>query len=50
VLTSNDYKLVGQTCKDTVSIGGFSAPNVLVTLISSQSPKFNIFPFGGIQG
>ncbi|KAF8986341.1 acid protease [Cyathus striatus] len=36
--------------RDTVSIGGLSAPETDVLLITHQSPKLNLDPYSGIQG
>ncbi|KAH9485175.1 Pepsin-2B [Psilocybe cubensis] len=45
-----NYKLTLRSGKDTVSVGGLSAPGVSLFLITNQTPKFNIDPFSGIQG
>jgi len=45
-----NYKLTLRSGKDTVGVGGFSAPGVSLFLITSQTAKFNIDPFSGIQG
>ncbi|KAF9010503.1 acid protease [Cyathus striatus] len=45
-----NYKLTLRSGKDTVSVGGLSAPNTNLFLITNQTPKFNIDPFSGIQG
>ncbi|KAJ7496013.1 acid protease [Mycena galericulata] len=49
VIGSN-YKLTLRSGKDTVSVGGLSAPATELFLITNQTPKFNIDPFSGIQG
>ncbi|KAF4620757.1 hypothetical protein D9613_000404 [Agrocybe pediades] len=45
-----NYKLTLRSGRDTVGVGGFSAPGVSLFLITAQTPKFNIDPFSGIQG
>lgn len=49
VIGSN-YKLTLRSAKDTVSVGGLSAKGISLFLITSQTAKFNIDPFSGIQG
>ncbi|KAJ7016573.1 acid protease [Mycena alexandri] len=49
VIGSN-YKLTLRAGTDTVTVGGLSAPNVALNLITSQTAKFAIDPFSGIQG
>ncbi|KAF8904489.1 acid protease [Gymnopilus junonius] len=49
VIGSN-YKLTLRSAKDTVSVGGLSAPSISLFLITNQTPKFDIDPFSGIQG
>ncbi|KDR75228.1 hypothetical protein GALMADRAFT_18662, partial [Galerina marginata CBS 339.88] len=45
-----NYKLTLRSGRDTVAVGGLSAPGVSLFLITNQTPKFNIDPFSGIQG
>lgn len=45
-----NYRLTLRSATDTVSVGGLSAPNTSLFLITDQTPKFNIDPFSGIQG
>ncbi|KAJ7753740.1 acid protease [Mycena metata] len=49
VIGSN-YKLTLRAATDTVTVGGLSAPKVALNLITSQTAKFAIDPFSGIQG
>lgn len=46
----DDYVLTLRDATDTVSIGGLSATDISIFLITNQTPKFNIDPFSGIQG
>ncbi|KAJ6499109.1 acid protease [Mycena sanguinolenta] len=46
----NNYQLTLRSGRDTVSVGGLTAPNTSLFQITSQTPKFNIDPFSGIQG
>lgn len=45
-----NYKLTLRSAKDTVTFGGLSAPGVSLFLITSETAKFDIDPFSGIQG
>lgn len=45
-----NYRLTLRGARDTVSVGGLSAPNINFSLITDQTPTFNIDPFSGIQG
>ncbi|KAJ3571704.1 hypothetical protein NP233_g3588 [Leucocoprinus birnbaumii] len=45
-----NYRLTLRSATDTVSVGGLSAPNTALFLITDQTPTFNIDPFSGIQG
>ncbi|KAF7321730.1 Pepsin A [Mycena kentingensis (nom. inval.)] len=45
-----NYRLTLRGARDTVRIGNLSAPATSLFLITSQTPKFNIDPFSGIQG
>lgn len=45
-----DFRLNLLSARDTVSIGGLSAPDVSLFLITNQTAKFNIDPFSGILG
>jgi len=49
-VVGDNYKLDLRKATDTVSIGGLSATNISLFLITNQTPKFNIDPFSGIQG
>jgi hypothetical protein len=49
VIGSN-YKLTLRSAQDTVTFGGLSAPGVSLFLITSETAKFDIDPFSGIQG
>ncbi|KAF9002787.1 aspartic peptidase domain-containing protein [Cyathus striatus] len=49
-VVNNDYNLTIRNGTDTVSIGGHSALNTNVFLITHQTPKFDIDPFSGILG
>lgn len=49
-VVDNDYVLQLRSGTDTVSIGGITLPNISLFTITSQTPKFNIDPFIGIQG
>jgi hypothetical protein len=49
VIGSN-YKLTLRSGKDTVTVGGLTAPATSLFLITNQTPKFDIDPFSGIQG
>jgi len=45
-----NYKLTLRSAKDTVTFGGLSASGVSLFLITSETAKFDIDPFSGIQG
>ncbi|KAL0950379.1 hypothetical protein HGRIS_010341 [Hohenbuehelia grisea] len=45
-----NYRLTLRGARDTVGIGGLSAPNIDFSVITNQTPKFGIDPFSGIQG
>ena len=45
-----NYRLSLRSAVDTVSVGGLTAPNTSLFLITDQTPTFNIDPFSGIQG
>jgi len=47
---NNDYVLDLRNATDTVSVGGLSAADIELFLITNQTAKFNIDPFSGIQG
>ena len=49
-VVGSNYKLTLRSAKDTVSVGGLSAKGISLFLITSQTAKFNIDPFSGIQG
>ncbi|KAJ7089207.1 acid protease [Mycena belliarum] len=45
-----NYRLELRAAEDTVTVGGLVAKNVALNLITSQTAKFAINPFSGIQG
>ncbi|KAJ7072089.1 acid protease [Mycena amicta] len=45
-----NYRLTLRAARDTVSVGGLSAPATNLFLITNETPKFDIDPFSGIQG
>ncbi|KAJ7079111.1 acid protease [Mycena belliarum] len=45
-----NYRLTLRSGRDTVGIGGLSAPATSLFLITNQTAKFGIDPFSGIQG
>ncbi|KAJ7150938.1 acid protease [Mycena crocata] len=45
-----NYRLTLRAAQDTVTVGGLAAENVALNLITSQTAKFAIDPFSGIQG
>ena len=49
-VVDNDYVLDLRGATDIVSVGGLSAANISIFLITNQTAKFNIDPFSGIQG
>jgi hypothetical protein len=49
-VVGNNTALTLRSATDTVSIGGLSASNTSLLLITHQTPNFNIDPFSGIQG
>ena len=49
-VVDNDYVLDLRNATDTVSVGGLSATDIGLFLITNQTSKFDIDPFSGIQG
>ncbi|KAG6828205.1 hypothetical protein H0H92_008778 [Tricholoma furcatifolium] len=49
-VVGSDYQLTLRSGTDTVSVGGLTATDVSLFLITSQTTKFDIDPFSGIQG
>ncbi|KAF8813784.1 acid protease [Phlegmacium glaucopus] len=49
-VVDDNYRLDLRNATDTVSLGGLSATNISLFLITNQTSKFNIDPFSGIQG
>ncbi|KAJ7188043.1 acid protease [Mycena filopes] len=45
-----NYRLTLRSGRDTVALGGLSAPATSLFLITNQTAKFGIDPFSGIQG
>ncbi|KAF7361726.1 Pepsin A [Mycena venus] len=45
-----NYRLTLRSARDTVSVGGLTANNTSLFLITNQTAKFGIDPFSGIQG
>lgn len=46
----DEWVVVTETVKETVTVGGLSAPETIVELITMQSPAFAPDPFDGIVG
>jgi hypothetical protein len=49
-VVGSNYKLTLRSATDTVAVGGLAVKNVALYLITSQTAKFGIDPFSGIQG
>ncbi|KAF9051126.1 acid protease [Hymenopellis radicata] len=49
-VVGNNTQLQLRSAVDTVSVGGLTATDVDLFLITSQTPNFDIDPFSGIQG
>ncbi|KAH9858704.1 acid protease [Lenzites betulinus] len=49
-VVNNDYVLHIRSGTDTVTVGGVAAKAISLFTITSQTPKFNLDPFLGIQG
>jgi imidazole glycerol phosphate synthase subunit HisF len=49
-VVDNDYTMNLRSGTDTVSIGGLTAANTSLFLITNQSSKFGMDPFSGVLG
>ncbi|KAJ7698587.1 acid protease [Mycena rosella] len=49
-VVGSNYRLSLRAAQDTVTVGGLVATKVAINLITSQTKKFSIDPFSGIQG
>lgn len=49
-VTDDDFTLFLRNATDTVSVGGYSATNISLNLITNQTAGFSIDPFAGIMG